>query len=551
MDEKFALALADYNQGKVFEAERMLKEIVEAQADHTDAFYLLAEISYHAGHPDDALRNLKKALQYGPENAEACVNIGFILQGKKQFDEAIEFYEKAIHLNAALFEAYINLGNIFTEKRQFGEAILNYQKAIQVEPLSPDAYSSLGIALLKAERYNEAVICCRKALELAPQNADMHYNFGIALQEQGILDDAITCYRKASEMNPGDAETLNNLAFALQENRRPHEALPYYRKALQLDPGYTTAHWNLSLALLLTGNFREGWREYEWRWGTKYLLSSKRDFAQPLWDGSDLKGRTILLHAEQGFGDTFQFVRYAPLVAGLGANVVLECQKPVAALMQSVGGIQHVIARGEELPAFDIHCPLLSLPLAFDTTLETVPATVPYISADSSLSAKWRDRLKDDDSEMKIGIAWAGNPGFKQNRYRNIPLHFFIPVAGLPGVSLYSLQKGEESAMANNPPGQMKVVDYTGDINDFSDTAAFMENLDLIISVDTAVAHLAGAMGKRVWTLLPFSPEWRWLLEREDSPWYPTMKLFRQSSKGDWASVIDRVVQELRRETAT
>ena len=512
--------------------------------------YLLAEISYHSGCLDDALQNLRKALQYAPENAEACVNIGFILQGKNQLDEAIEFYQKAIQLNDSFFEAYISLGNIFMKKGQFNKAIINYQIALRIEPLSPDAYSSLGTALLKAERYNEAVICCQKALELAPQNADMHYNFGIALQEQGRLDEAIACYRNASGMSPGDAEILNNLAFALQENRQPHEALSYYRKALLLNPGYTTAHWNLSLALLLTGNFREGWKEYEWRWGTEYLLSSKRTFGQPLWDGSDIKGRTILLHAEQGFGDTFQFVRYAPLVAKSGAKVILECQKPAAALMHSVEGIERVIVRGEELPAFDMHCPLLSLPLAFDTTLDTIPATVPYISGDASLSAKWRNRLKHDGSNIKIGIVWAGNPGFKQNHYRNIPLHFFMPVAGLPGVSLYSLQKGEESAMATNPPGQMKIVDYTGDINDFSDTASFMENLDLIISVDTAVAHLAGAMGKRVWTLLPFSPEWRWLLDRDDSPWYPTMRLFRQSSHNNWGSAIERVVKELRREIA-
>jgi ADP-heptose:LPS heptosyltransferase len=235
------------------------------------------------------------------------------------------------------------------------------------------------------------------------------------------------------------------------------------------------------------------------------------------------------------------------LVAGRGAKVLFECYGHMASLMHSVEGIHRVIVSGEELPAFDVHCPLLSLPLAFDTTLETIPAAIPYISADISLSDKWKDLLKDDNSKLKIGIVWAGNPGFKQNRYRNIPLHFFAPLAGIPGVTLYSLQKGEDAGIAKDPPGDMELVDHTARINDFSDTAAFIENLDLVISVDTAVAHLAGAMGRPVWTLLPFSPEWRWLLDREDTTWYPTMKLFRQSSQGNWLSVMDRVSRELRR----
>jgi tetratricopeptide (TPR) repeat protein len=547
LNEQLESAIADYNQGKVLEAESILKEIVRAQPDSTDALYLLAEISYGSGNYDAAVRYISEAIQYDPGNAEAYSNLGFILQGKGQLDDAVKCYQKAIELNPDLLQAYMNLGNTFKEKGRFDDAVRYYQKVLQICPDSPDAYSNLGITLLKARQPDKAVVFCQKAVQLAPHDVNMYYNLGIALQENGQLDEAVTCYQKASQLAPSDAEIYNNLAFALQENRRPYEAIPYYRKSLSLQPDYATAHWNFSLALLLTGNFREGWREYEWRWETKYLSSSKRNFEQPLWTGSDIKGLTILLHAEQGLGDTFQFIRYAPFVAGRGAKVIFECYGHMASLMRSVEGIHQVIVYGEELPAFDVHCPLLSLPLAFDTILETIPAKIPYISADISLTGKWKDRLKHDDAKLKIGIVWAGNPGFKQNRYRNIPLHFFIPVAELPGVTLYSLQKGEEAAMAKDPPWDIKLVDYTGDINDFSDTASFMENLDLVISVDTAVAHLAGAMGKPVWTLLPFSPEWRWLLDREDSPWYPTMRLFRQSSRGDWKSVIDRVIQELRR----
>jgi tetratricopeptide (TPR) repeat protein len=546
MNEQFESALADYNQGRVSEAESILKEIVRARPDRTDALYLLAEISYGAGNYDAAVSYISKAIRYDPGNAEAYSNLGFILQGKGRLDDAVKCYQKAVELNPDLLQAYMNLGNTFKEKGRFDDAVRYYQKALQICPDLPDAYSNIGITLLKTRQPDKAVDFCQKAVQLAPHDVNMYYNLGIVLQENGRLDEAVACYQKASQLAPGDAEIYNNLAFALQENRRPYEAIPYYRKALGLQPDYATAHWNLALALLLTGNFREGWREYEWRWGTKYLLSSKRKFEQPLWTGSDIEGLTILLHAEQGLGDTFQFIRYAPLVAGRGAKVIFECYGHMASLMRGVDGIHQLIVSGEELPAFDVHCPLLSLPLAFDTTLETVPAAIPYISADILLTDKWKDLLKHDDSKLKIGIVWAGNPGFKQNRYRNIPLHFFAPVAGLPGVTLYSLQKGEEAGTAKDPPGGMKLVDYTSEINDFSDTAAFIENLDLVISVDTAVAHLAGAMGRPVWTLLPFSPEWRWLMDREDSPWYPTMRLFRQSSHMDWQSVIDGVIRELR-----
>ena len=547
MNDKFETALAHYEQGKVPEAERILKEILRSQPDSTDALYLLAEISYGSGNYDAAVRYIRQAIQYDPGNAEAYSNLGFILQGKGQLDDAVKCYQKAIELNPDLLQAYMNLGNTFKEKGRFDDAVSYYQKALQICPDLPDVYSNLGITLLKARQPDKAVVFCQRAVQLAPNDVNMYYNLGIALQENGQFEEAVACYHKASQLAPHDAAIYNNLAFALQENRRPYEAIPYYQKALSLQPDYATAHWNLALALLLTGNFREGWKEYEWRWETEYLSSSKRNFKKPMWTGSDIKGLTILLHAEQGFGDTFQFVRYAPLVAALGAEVVLECHKQSASLMGSVDGICRVLVRGEELPSFDVQCPLLSLPLAFDTTLETIPSKLPYMSADVSLTDKWKELLKHDDSKLKIGIVWAGNPGFKQNHYRNIPLHFFVPLAGLPGVTLYSLQKGEEAGTAKDPPVDMKLVDYTSEINDFADTAAFIENLDLIISVDTAVAHLAGALGKPVWTLLPFSPEWRWLMEREDSPWYPTMRLFRQSSHGDWRPVIDRVIQELRR----
>jgi Flp pilus assembly protein TadD len=545
IEEKMAKGHEKYNDGELSEAENIFKEIVHLQPDNTEVLYLLAEVSYLSGNYDSAAQYIKNALQYDPTNAGAYCNLGYILYDRGRLDDAVKYYRTAVKLNPELFEAHINLGNALRETGQFDDAISSYQKALELDPDAPVAHMNLGVALQKAGRPGEAVVYCRKAAELDPGDANVYYNLGIALQDEGQLDEAVRCYEKASNLSSEDPEILNNLAFALQENRRPYEAIPYYRKALRLNPDYITAHWNLSLALLLTGSFEEGWKEYEWRWGTEYLISSRRDFKQPLWDGSDISGRTILLHAEQGFGDTIQFIRYAPLVADRGANVILECPEVLAQLLRSVKGIEHVVVRGEKLPEFHVQCPLLSLPLAFGTTLEAIPAEVPYIGSDEALIGNWRDRIKNDGSRIKIGVAWAGNPGFRQNRYRNMPLERFLSLTRLPDVTLYSLQKGAEADEAKNLPEGFRVLDHTEEIRDFADTAALIANLDMVISVDTAVAHLAGALGRTVWTLLPFSPEWRWLLDREDSPWYPTMRLFRQSSPGDWQSVMDRVLFEL------
>jgi len=335
------------------------------------------------------------------------------------------------------------------------------------------------------------------------------------------------------------------MGTALQEKGQFDEAIQCYKKAIEIDPDYVDARWNMSLLNLLCGNFKEGWKGYEWRWKLEGILV-ERNFSAPAWNGYDIKGRTILIYAEQGLGDTIQFVRYASLVADLGANVIVECQKELVSLVEKIRGIKQVIPYGNSLPEFDIHCSLLSLPLVFDTTLEDIPANIPYIYAGSPSVQKWRDKIDQTSSHIRIGLVWAGDPAKKKDRDRSCSLRLFSSLAQFNDVIFYSLQKGEASNQAMNPPEGMNLIDYTEEFHDFSDTAAFIENLDLVISVDTAVAHLAGSLGKPVWTLLPFVPDWRWMLSREDSPWYPTMRLFRQPRIGDWGSVIDRVVNALR-----
>jgi len=313
-----------------------------------------------------------------------------------------------------------------------------------------------------------------------------------------------------------------------------------YDKALYFQPDHPDGHWNKALLQLLTADFANAWREYEWRW--LKFPDQRRYFRAPLWDGADIAGKTILLHAEQGFGDAIQFIRYAPLVAQRGIVVYVECQPELATLFRNLPGVSRTISRGDTLPAFDYHCPLMSLPFAFSTTLSNIPAATPYLSADPSLSQIWKRRLEAQKGKLKIGLAWAGAAIHRKDRERSLPAAALAPLSDL-NHALISLQKGP--ATSGIPDALPALIDFTPELNDFADTAALIANLDLVICADTAVAHLAAAMGKPTWLLLAYSPDWRWLLDREDSPWYPAIKLFRQQSRADWAGVMDRVIQSL------
>jgi hypothetical protein len=380
-----------------------------------------------------------------------------------------------------------------------------------------------------------------------PAIAEAYNNLGTVCRDKGMFDAAAMYYQKALQMNPGFTEAYNNLGTVYRDNGQLEHAAENYRRAIDLNFDFAEAHWNLAFTLLLSGDFRNGWKEYEWRWKIQdhYL----HGITKPLWDGSDISGYTLLIHAEQGLGDTIQFIRYASMAANRGAKILFACQKEIAGLLRQVKGLDTVIPYGEAIPGFDLHCPILRLPLVFETTIKNIPATVPYITADYSLVTAWGDRIDKKNGTFKIGLAWAGRPTHLNDRNRSVPLSLFSPLARLERVELYSLQKGEAAEQVKNSPGGIRLFDFTGELHDFSDTAALIENLDLVISVDTAVAHLAGAMGKPVWILLHFAPDWRWMLNRDDSPWYPTMRLFRQPSHGDWISVIDRVCDALMKES--
>jgi Tfp pilus assembly protein PilF len=420
-------------------------------------------------------------------------------------------------------------------------------RALALQPESAEIHNNLGNALRRAGRVEGAINAYRSAIALAPGLAAAHFNLGLATLQRGEAAAAAQCFRTALKAQPDLADAHLNLGFLLEEEGDHAGAIAAYRGAVAADPGCVEAHVNLGMQLLLRGEYPEGWAEYEWR--LRYPEYSGADLvkAAARWDGAALAGRTILLDAEQGYGDAIQFLRYAPFVAERGGRVMVRCAPELTALAATVPGIAGVLPRGGPLPAFDFHCPLPSLPFVLGTTLETVPASVPYLHADAARSARWQERLAGGPAGCKVGLVWASQSKHRTARAKSVDLEALGPLARIVGVRYYSLQKGEAAQAAQRPPGGMRLEDLSGELGDFGDTAAAIANLDLVISVDTAVAHLAGAMGKPAWTLLKHAPDWRWLLAREDSPWYPSMRLFRQHKPADWSPVIDALVGALPR----
>lgn len=578
INNAFRLAFEHYQKGNLKKAVSICEKILKKHPDNINFLHFLGVIYDQLENYDAAIKYLKGAVQLDPNSFEGFYNLALTLEKRGKLNEAVDCYQKAIQINPDFIDAHINLGNVFLsegkldealdcyqkitelnpndariyynlgiafqDKGQHDTAIFCYQKVLQLNPQFVDAYNNLGNALIEKKQFDEAIPYLQRAIQLNPNLATAYVNLGIALNEKGQFDEAISYFKKALQLDPQYDMAYYNLGRTFHYYGRLDEAITYFKKAIELNPTYADAHYGLSLTFLLSGNFREGWKEYEWRKKLKDYY--QRNFPKPLWNGFNIIGKSILLHAEQGFGDNIQFIRYAPLVAQCGAKVFVECQKELKLLFQKVDGVNQVIARGEQLPEFDIHCPLLSLPLIFNTMIETIPTNIPYLSVDSILMQEWRNKVTNKHSKLKIGLVWATGIG-DLSKLKSFPLDTFSPLAQFDNITFYSLQKGEAAKQAKNPPKGMKLIDYTDEINDFSDTAALIKNLDLVISADTAVAHLAGALGNPVWTLLPSVSIYQWMLHREDSPWYPTMKLFRQPSQGDWESVIDKVIDELQK----
>ncbi len=517
---------------------------IAAKADYAEAHTNRGNALLALKRPDAAIESYGRAIALKSDYAEAYNNRGAAFVALKQFSSAIDSFDQAIACKAGYAHAYYNRGNALRELKQPQAALESYDKAIAIRADYAQAYNNRGSALRDLGRLEAALESYDQAITLKPDYAKAHNNRGNVLSDMRRFDEALNSYDQAITLKPYYAEAYNNRASALRDLQQSQAAIESYDKAIALQPDYAKAHLNRSLCLLQMGDFERGWKEYEWRWDDDALQKTVRRFSQPLWLGAEpLHGKTILLHAEQGFGDTLQFCRYARLVNDLGARVILEVQAPLAGLLARLDGVAQVLKRGDPLPAFDCHCPLLSLPLAFKTRFENLPADARYLAPQPDKLAQWTDRLG-EKSKPRVGLVWSGSTTHKNDRNRSVRLSEWL--AFLPeGLQYISLQKetraGDKETLAMHP----HIVNLDEEIRDFSDTAALCELMDVVISVDTSVAHLACAMGRPVWIALPLNPDWRWLLQRSDTPWYPSATLYRQEAAGDWSGVMARIGHDL------
>jgi ADP-heptose:LPS heptosyltransferase len=445
------------------------------------------------------------------------------------------------------------LGNLLQATGRHAEAVESFREAVRLHRGYGEAWNNLGMSLARGGELDDAIAAYRQSIALQPMPQTWN-NLANALKAKGLRREAIEAYRIAVGMMPASADMWNNLGITLREAGELDDSVDALGRAVTLNPDLSCAHWNLALALLQQGDLPRGFAEYEWRWKWSGFGREAPRYSQPQWRGEEIAGKTILIHFEQGRGDAIQFIRYAPLIAARGGTVVLHCPPEIARLMESVSGVARIIS-GSERCDFDVHSPVMSLPHALGTTLATIPANIPYILPDQELARTWARRLalhRGPPANVAtpwrhVGLVWAGSPDHAHDNRRSIALARLAALSGIPNVIFHSLQKGERAAEAMSPPAGMMLIRHDADLKDFADTAALISNLDLVITIDTAVAHLAGAMGKKVWVLIPFSPDWRWMSGREDSPWYPTMRLFRQETEGDWAGAADRVAEALLR----
>jgi tetratricopeptide (TPR) repeat protein len=496
---------------------------------------------------DEAAALYRRVLEASPEQAVALHLLGRIAEARGDPAEALALIDRAIAANGRVSAYHASRGAVLLSLGRAEDAAATLRQALSLDPNNAETTNVLGNAMLALGHPAAAIECYRRALALRPEYPEAHNNLGSALRAGGRLLEAEAALARAIERRPSYASALANLGLVRQERARYAEALELYDRAIAADPTHAAAHGNRAMLLLLLGRLREGFAEYEWRWRMPGFATPRRAFPQPMWDGAHLGERTIFVHAEQGLGSAIQFVRYAGLLARQGSRVIVECRRPLYRLfahsLAQRDGMVEVITKGETSPPFDCHAPLMSLPHLLGTTIETIPATAPYLSAPPADVSAWRERLA-SAPRPRVGLVWAGNPKHENDHNRSMPARLLAPLITSAGVSFFSLQVPAAPAdFAALPPG--RVSDLAPALADFADTAGVVENLDLVVSVDTAVAHLAGALGKPVWLLLPYVPEWRWLLDRDDSPWYPTMRLFRQQSAGDWTGVVERLKMAL------
>lgn len=494
---------------------------------------------HQAGRLAQAEACYREALSRDPRRADALQLLGVIAHQVGKHELAIQWIGQAVAACPTVAPFRNNLGTAYRGAGQFEQAVESYRKSIELDPSAKDAFLNLIAVLVDRGRLDESLHALHEAARRGHDTSGTLAAIIPALDREFRFDESIAIARVALEKQPNDIALLTLLGNSLHAAGRMHEALRCYEEVQRHGPHSPESHWNRALVLLTLGDYAEGWKEYEWRWQCQNFPYKRQQFPQPIWDGSDLTGRTILLDSEGGFGDIIQFVRYARLLAERGARIILGCPPELKELLRTVDGVHQILTKGDPLPEFDLQFQLLGCPLKFATTLETIPKSVPYINAQQDRVGKFRGRIRADESVRHVGLVWCGRSMPYPNR--SCPLAACKPIFDVPGIQFHSLQRDDGRAELSAAPQHWKLVDHAEEMRDFADTAAIIANLDLVITIDSAVAHLAGAMGKPVWVMLPYSADWRWMIDRDDCPWYPTMKLFRQSSIGDWAGVMLRI----------
>lgn len=569
-------ALVLHQGGQLAQAQTLYDRVLQLQPENFDALHLSGLIAFQSKNPARAVELINRALAINPRHADAHANKGNALRKLGQFESALASYDSAIQLRPQHAETHLNRGIALKELGKYSLAISSYDQAIALNPGLMTAYANRGVALaaLKQhesaiasfdhanslepriaythlhrgislhalERYQDAVASYREAIALDPLSAEAHHNLGISLIQLRQHEAAIASIDRAITLRPGFADAYVNRALAFHEIRQHQAAIESYKQAIALQPMLRIAHRNLSHLYLLLGDYEKGWENFEWRLRGDDGQASQRRFSQPLWLGQEsLAGKTILLHSEQGLGDTIQFCRYVKLVADLGAQVILEIQKPLANLLANLDGVATLVTKGSALPPFQFHCPLMSLPLAFRTRVDNIPAPGGYLKADAGKIAVWQERLG-NKTKPRVGLVWSGNPLQKNNHNRSIPLTVLTGLLDSK-FEYVCLQKDAKEADRKILAAHPAIRCF--ELDDLSDTAALCELLDLIISVDTSVAHLAGALGRPVWIPLGFNADWRYLLERVDSPWYTSARLYREDRLKGWNPVIANIHADL------
>jgi tetratricopeptide (TPR) repeat protein len=601
IDALHSLANSLADSGELPEAESCFLELLRLEPNHADALYNLGNTKLNQGNPAAAVERYRQAIQLQTGCAAYHYNLAHALQRLARHAEAADEYRQTLRIAPDDFEATYNLGIVLHELKEFAQAAEAFRRALALKPDLPEAMSNLAAALQGLDDYDGAAELLRRAIALNPNFAEAHGNWGGHLWRQGDLSGAKKSCVCAIELNPNLPGAYGNLGHVLFDQGDYRGALNCYDQSLALKPDaisaavtaiststatnrtwqrgdllnafdachragadFTPVEYRRALATksncvellyyvgllhLLHGDFAAGWHNYEYRWQTKMLRNARRDFSQPHWLGQPIDGARILLHAEQGLGDTLQFVRYAAMVAARGAKVILEVPSELRRIVErAFGAAIQIVTRGARLPDFEWQSPLMSLPLVFRTDFASIPAPTAYLQAEPELTGKFARHISASSATgLRVGLVWSGSPRHTRDRQRSIPLSQLCALTEIPGATFYSLQKGPAAKDLLDMPIDMNLVDLSGHLNDFADTAAAVANLDLVVTVDTAVAHLAGALGKPVWILLTHNPDWRWLLNREDSPWYPSARLFRQRAAGDWSSPIERVHSELLR----